>query len=376
VEDPPNTITVLLIEDSSTEALLIQRHLAARASPSFTLYHETTLGAGVARLKQSAVDIVVLDLTLPDSRGLETFLTLNASVSGVPIVILSGVKDDWIAVEAVRRGAQDFFRKDEMISDSLGRLLQYAIERFHRQQAEREIASAGIVQSRLFPKQPPSISGYDIAGRCNPANHVGGDYFDYFMADDRHLMVVVGDVSGHGLGPSLVMAETRAALRTAAATTEDVGVMIRLANELLYADEVNLFVTLFLGRLDTTTGGFSYASAGHPAELLRHDGTFEVLSSHEPPLGIESDTRFEVRQTDLRTGDTLFLYTDGISERLSESHEDFGMTRIRDLMTASTEWTAAQSIDRLFEQANSFADHGPAIDDMTAIVVKVTHSAP
>jgi sigma-B regulation protein RsbU (phosphoserine phosphatase) len=194
------------------------------------------------------------------------------------------------------------------------------------------------------------------------------------MPDDRHLIVVVGDVSGHGLGPSLVMAETRAALRTAAATTDDVGVIIRLANELLYRDVVSSFVTLFLGRLDTRTGALFYASAGHPAELLRDDGSFEVLSSREPPLGIESDTCFAVHETGLGMGDTLFIYTDGISERLSPSREDFGTERVRELMSATTDLTAAESIDRLFEQANSFADHGPAIDDMTAIVVKAVPS--
>jgi serine phosphatase RsbU (regulator of sigma subunit) len=302
---------------------------------------------------------------------LDTFLTLNASVSGIPIVIHSGVKDDGIAVEAVRRGAQDFFHKGEMVSESLGRLLQYAIERFHRQQAEREIAWAGIVQSRLFPKQPPPIPGFDIAGRCDPANHVGGDYFDYFVVDNGDLIVVIGDVSGHGLGPSLVMAETRAALRTAAATTEDLALMMRRTNELLYGDEVSLFVTLFLGRINPNTRTLSYASAGHPGELLRQDGSFELLSTREPPLGIELDTRFAVRQTNLCSGDTMFLYTDGISERLSESREQFGTSRIRDLMATSARQTAAQSIDLLFDHANFFAGHGSGLDDMTAVVVKV-----
>lgn len=364
---------MLLIEDSPTEAMLIRSHLARRTNPSFALYHETTLRAGIERLRQSAIDIVVLDLTLPDSKGLQTFLSLSAAAGDLPIAILSGVKDDWIAVEAVRHGAQDFFHKDEMVSESLGRLLQYTIERFYRQEAEREIATAGIVQSRLFPKRPPVVPGFDIAGRCDPANHVGGDYFDYFMSDDQHLLLVIGDVAGHGLGPSLVMAETRAALRTAAAGTDDVGKMIRQANDLLCCDAAGTFVTLFLGRIDTLTGALSYVSAGHPAELRCHDGSFHVLSSKQPPLGVEANTQFEVHRTELRIGDTLFLYTDGISERRSEAGDQFSAARVRESVAASESLTACQAIDRLFEQANAFANQCPAVDDMTAIIVKVLH---
>lgn len=370
MKDRLSSIAVLLIEDSPTEAMLVKKRLAARSHPSFRLYHESTLAAGMARLKQSTVDVVVLDLTLPDSSGLDTFLTLRATAGRVPIVILSGVQDEQLAVEAVRRGAQEFFHKDEMITESLGRLLQYAIERFHRQEAEYEIESAGIVQSRLFPKRSPSIPGFDIAGRCVPANHVGGDYFDYFVVRQRILIVVMGDVCGHGLGPSLVMAETRAAIRTAAATTRDVGVMLRQANELLYEDEVDLFMTLFLCRIDTHTGALSYASAGHPGEVLRRTGQFETLSTREPPLGIE-DTQFEVRRTKIFAGDTLYLHSDGITERASASGEDFGLKRIRDVISNSAGLTAESSIDHLFDQADSYADHRPATDDMSAIIVKV-----
>lgn len=371
MQDRSSTIVVLLVEDSKTDATLIRHHLESCSSPSFDLHQEVTLADGIKRLDTLAADIIVLDLTLPDSQGLDTFRAVNAVTSGTPIVILSGLEDEWVALEAVRRGAQDFFQKREALSPSLGRLLQYAIERYHRQEAEREIESAGFVQSRLFPKQLPLIPGIDVAGRCDPANQVGGDYFDYFMANDRDLIVIIGDVSGHGLGPSLVMAETRAALRTAAATTEDVGQMVEQANELLYDEVQRWFVTLFLARIDTVTGTCCYASAGHPAELLRRDGLREVLESEDPPLGIEDDTIYQVHQTKLGLGDTLLLYTDGISERLSPSHEQFGEQRVTDLVNSCTTLTSAQSVDRLFDATHEFAGIHPPADDMTAIVVKV-----
>ncbi|MDA1053467.1 MAG: fused response regulator/phosphatase [Planctomycetota bacterium] len=370
-DNSDDTIIVLLIEDSEADAGLIKAHLAGRSDPSFTLHHETTLHHGLKRLQETVVDIIVLDLSLPDSGGFETFQSVKEAVHGVPIVILSGTKDDQVALEAVRQGAQDFFSKDEAISESLGRSLQYAIERFHRQRVEREIDAAAFIQQRLYPRPLPPLPGFDVAGRCTPANQVGGDYFDYFLADGNSLILVIGDVSGHGFGPSLVMAETRAALRTMATTTDDIGTMIRRVNELLVHDDLGPFVSLFLARIDVTTRFCHYASAGQPAELIRADHSAETLEGSAPPLGILAGSPLAVHETQLRENDTLLLYTDGISERSPGPPELFGVSRMRELIADSAELTAAQTLERLFDEANAFANARPAADDMTAIVLKV-----
>ena len=134
-----DTITVLLVEDSAADAGLITAHLSGRTDPRFNLHHATTLSDALERLRETVADIIVLDLTLPDSSGLATFLAMSEAAHGVPIVILSGMTDSELALEAVREGAQDFFSKDKAISESLGESLQYSIERYHRQRAEREI---------------------------------------------------------------------------------------------------------------------------------------------------------------------------------------------------------------------------------------------
>lgn len=366
-----DAINVLLIEDSEADAGLIKAHLAHRSSPSFTLQHETTLHNGLKRLHETVVDIIILDLSLPDSSGLETFLKVREAALGVAIVIMSGTRDDDVALEAVRQGAQDFFSKNEAISDTLGRSLQYAIERFHRRQAERDIDAAAFVQQQLFPRPLPPLAGLDIAGRCDPASQVAGDYFDYFMADENSLMLVIGDVSGHGFGPSLVVAETRAALRTMATTTDDIGAMIRRVNELLVHDDLGSFVSLFLARIDVTTGLCRYTSAGQPVELVRANGAAQTLESRNPPLGIQADSRFEVQGAQLQRSDALLLYTDGISERSPATPNLFGVARMRELIADSAPLTAHQTLARLFDEANDFANGRPSVDDMTAIVLKV-----
>ena len=369
-DNSQDTIVVLLIEDSQADADLIKAHLSSQAKPVFVLHHEATCAAGIARLREAIVDIVVLDLSLPDSNGLATFLAVREAGNGVPIVILSGLADEEVALEAVRLGAQDFFAKNEAIAPSLGRLLQYSLERFHRQKVEREIETAAFVQQRLYPKPLPALKGFEVAGRCDPANQVGGDYFDYFLVDENNLMLVIGDASGHGFGPSLVMAQTRAALRTMAMTTDDIGVIIHEANDLLHHDELGSFVSLFMARIEIEGRLCHYVSAGQPAELVRADGRSETLASPQPPLGIREGARFDVRKTALSPGDTLLLYTDGLSERSWDVRELFGVSRLCDVVAASKDLPAGQIIDRLFDAANEFANGRPAVDDMTAIVLK------
>ena len=190
---------------------------------AFQVRREDRLETGFSQLDRGDVDVVLLDLNLPDSTGLDTFRAVHRRTMHLPIVILSGQEDVELAVDAVGLGAQDYLTKAEANRSSLARSIRYAIERSRRQRAEQELTAAGEIQRRLFPQSSPEIPGFDIHGRCEPANLAGGDYFDYFPMGRNGLGVVVADVSGHGIGPALIMSETRAVLRTLATTYEDVG---------------------------------------------------------------------------------------------------------------------------------------------------------
>ena len=125
------------------------------------------------------------------------------------------------------------------------------------------------IQEHLFPERPPGLAGFDIAGASFPAEFTSGDYYDYIPLPEMCSAIVVGDVSGHGLGPALLMASTRSILRSIARTTGDVSEILTLANRFLREDtQPDHFVTLFLGRLDPHSRQFSYVSAGHPAAYV------------------------------------------------------------------------------------------------------------
>ena len=220
---------------------------------------------------------------------------MHAHAADVPIVVLSGYNDESTAVKAVQAGAQDYLVKGQVDDNLLVRSIRYAIERTRLHKAEaalrdasEEFRVAKEIQQRLFPSEAPSIPGFDIAGALYPAKATAGDYFDYIPMLGNCLGVVVGDVSSHGMGPALLMSETRACLRTLAVGLSDVGEILTAANRMLSADTHDFhFVTLALARLDPARCEVVYGSAGQRSYLLHGDRSVTVLDSTSLPLGVE-----------------------------------------------------------------------------------------
>lgn len=370
---PPDHITrILLIEDSNTDALLIQAHLK-KADPSFVVRRETRLADGLRQVDRGEADVVLLDLNLPDSAGLDTFRTLFRHALQVPIVVLSGQEDVELAVDAVALGAQDYLPKGEANRSSLARSIRYAIERSRRQRAEQEISAAGEIQRRLFPQRSPRLAGYDIYGRCEPANSAGGDYFDYFPMHGNRLGIVVADVAGHGIGPALIMSETRAILRSLATTYADPGEILTRANQVLSEDlHNNVFVALMLVSLDALSGQMQFASAGHQGLVLDPLGAVRTrIISTDPPLGVIDDRHFATYDhLELHAGDALLLFTDGIVESFNECDEQFGEGQLIRTVGDSEQCSARETIDEIFKRVHVFSSESAYQDDMTAVLVR------
>jgi serine phosphatase RsbU (regulator of sigma subunit) len=379
---PGKPIRVLLIEDNRADARLVEELLAEVGGVTFEWDRAERLAAGLTRLALGGVDIVLLDLSLPDSQGLETFLRLHAVAPRVPVVLLSGLDDETLAILAVQKGAEDYLVKGQMDAGLLMRSIRYAIERTRRRNAEQALRATDLklrmarqIQQKLFPAVAPAVPGFDIGGGSFCAEATGGDYFDYLPMVDRGVGVVIADVSGHGFGPALLMASTRAYLRALAQTHRSVGDILTMANRFL-TDEVSddCFVTLLLARLEPEARTLVYASAGHPTGyVLDAAGAVKtLLESTGYPLGIDPEGQFTggpaVR---LEPGDLVLLLTDGIVEARSAADASFGLERALEVVRAHRMRPSQAIITELYRAVRDFCRDKTPIDDVTAIVIKV-----
>jgi PAS domain S-box-containing protein len=261
-------------------------------------------------------------------------------------------------------------------------------------QAEAELARTAAefrvarrIQQKLFPSGPPELGGMEIGaarfgidagGASYPAEAIGGDYYDFIPLLDGSLGVAIGDVSGHGVGPALLMAEARALLRAFAQTQADVSEILSLVNRVLVADiDDDRFITLLLAKLDPRTRTMVYASAGHQTGyLVGADGAIkQSLASTGFPLGIVDDADFPASQEiPLQSGDIVTLVTDGIVEARAPDGTIFGVQRPLDLVRVYRTSTAKQIVENLYHAVRAFSQDLPQYDDITATIIKVDPS--
>jgi sigma-B regulation protein RsbU (phosphoserine phosphatase) len=211
----------------------------------------------------------------------------------------------------------------------------------------------------------------DIAGAVFPAERVSGDYFDYLTPDDLRVGLVVADVSGHGLGPALVMAQVQAYLRALADDCDDPGEILTGVNRLFALRDGGRFVTLFLAFLDMKTRTLHYAGAGHQAYLLDAAGNTRVLSATGLPLGVKQSEEIPTSSPiPLQPGQILLLTTDGYEESLGPDQRLFGRRRALDILRAHRVRPAAELVQLLHAAVCDFAQQVPQGDDITLVVAK------
>jgi len=373
-------LQILVIEDSATTVQTVNMWLDDGLDSPFVMKSSGTLSGGLKLLAEDDIDVIVLDLNLPDSEGLETFYTVREKAGGIPIVIMSGDRDEEKAVTAVREGAQDYVIKGSFDENCLIRPLRFAIERSGRQRAEHELKKtqeqvflARVVQQGLFPEDKTAIPGFDAAGRCDPAESTGGDYYDFVPMIGNKWGIVLGDVSGHGLPAALFMIGARAVLRALVISYADVGVILSRINLVLEGDLTDgRFVTLFLLCLNPEEKTLRFASAGHPGFVFDPAGNLKkVCEADNPPIGVDPESQFESSsEITLESGDLLFLHTDGLTESTNANDELYTQERLYNLIKKERERSAAEIVSSIFQDVKDFAQGAPQLDDITVVIVK------
>jgi hypothetical protein len=230
--------------------------------------------------------------------------------------------------------------------------------------ADADALQAREIQTRLLPRHPPIIPGYDVAGRCQPALHVGGDYFDWHLLDDTLLQFTVADVMGKGLAAGVIAAGVRTALRaTARFNTLSDAIRLTAVSMQDDFDNTETFATLFTARLRPSQGHLEYVDAGHGlAIIVSADGEMEQLSSRDLPLGSDLDSSWHSQETRLDPGDTLIVVSDGLLDIYPEPEEVLEAAR----SLAASGRTSEQMCDRIMAAS---LGHDVA-DDLTALVIR------
>ena len=238
--------------------------------------------------------------------------------------------------------------------------------------AARELEIAKQVQARLFPQTPPLLTTLDYAGVCIQAREVGGDYYDFLDLGRHRLGLVIGDIAGKGIAAALLMANLQANLRSQCAIALDQPQrLLRAVNQLFYENTTDgAYATLFFAEYDGERRSLRYANCGHLcALLLRSDDTVERLESTSTVLGLFKEWDCSIGERRLFAGDTLALYTDGITESFNHAEEEFGEERLIEALRRHRELSSQASLESIVADVRQFSPHEQH-DDITLIVAK------
>ncbi|MGE0192850.1 MAG: PP2C family protein-serine/threonine phosphatase [Planctomycetota bacterium] len=343
--------------DERTSRTVVDR-VASTGQPSMTI----DAAGGVTAMSESILALKLMSvMAVP--------LQAKGSVVGV------------LYVDSTAR-VREFSATDFRVFQALGGVVGLAVEnarllaeKAEQERLKRELAVAQHIQQQLLPRDLPTLAGFELGALGQPCEETSGDYYDVVPVHDRRMALVVGDVSGHGLGPALLMASARALLRAALQRNPDPGDVLHLMNDYLERDTPEgTFMSLFLGLLDPADATVRYGSAGHnPPLLLRADGTLQELARTGPVLGIVEGAPFGVSDpVQLAPGDVLFSFTDGMTEAARADGELYGEERLEaSLRRHVAAGASAQAIvDGLWSDLMEFVDEAALQDDVTLLLVR------
>ena len=361
---PPRT----LIADDQPDVIEALRLLLKREGYQIEAAHSP--GAVLERLAARDYDLLLMDLnyardTTSGEEGLDLLARIRKLDSELPVVVMTAWGSVPLAVEAMRRGAQDFVQKPWDNSQLLS-TLRNQIEA--RAAVRDEMSEAVATQQALLPQSIPQIPGFDISVSWMPAREIGGDYLDLIRLGERRLGIGVGDVVGKGLPAALLMSNLQAAVRTLAPDVQSPRRLAARVNRLVSANtSAQKFITLFYGVLDARR--LIYTNAGHNAPMLvRAAGDSRRLDSGGVVLGVFPDWSYEQAEVELAPGDRLLLFSDGVSEAENRAGAQFGEERLLDLLVRHRSLDATRLRKRIMAEVADFSG-GRLQDDATLVVI-------
>ena len=244
-----------------------------------------------------------------------------------------------------------------------------------RRRLESELELSQIVQRALLPQRVPSIRGVELAAFSRPSEIIGGDYFDFFQFRDGTHGLVIADVSGHGVSAGMLMSSLQTAIRTMAPETDSPAEILERINR-FYIHNIHFttFVTVFMARFDPTTLTLTYVNAGHnpPAVRRRENSTIRWLKPTAPAIGLAEEFHPRMETIGFSGGDSLLLYTDGVTEVVNFRNEEFGQERLAELVQQHADRSAPDFLQAVRQAVSAFGGDRPLVDDVTMVALKIS----
>ena len=360
----PAYLAVRHLETLNWRLILVIPRAQLLAEARSLLNRQLLLGLGGLVLLIAAISIVAAGISRPLHALAEA---VGKSSEGEPDFQLPDLtRRDEIGVlaQALRRMRDSLRKHIELRAQSLA----------EKAQAEHELRIAASIQQSMLPRHDARSlpTSARIAAALVPARQVGGDLYDYYNAADGNVLFAIGDVSDKGIPAALLMARLSALLRTLGASGDAPDRLLFGINaRLVEGNDACMFVTLVCGQLNVRTGEMRYASAGHDPPLLRHsDGTVRVLATDNgPALGIDADVDYRLTEGFMAPGDTLVLYTDGVTEAAAKDGSLFGLERLSALLSESSAAEPAALIQRILATVNADSSEFHTADDLTVLAI-------
>ena len=383
-------IKILSVDDELDLELLLTQYFRRKIRKGEYEFYFAHNGVEAMQmlLQHPDIDIVLSDINMPEMDGLTLLKKIkDRNNPALKVVMVSAYGEMSNIRQAMNNGAFDFATKPIDLDD-LSVTIEKAIEQIKYIRAmEKEhiqleslkgdLAVAHEIQQailpRIFPPFPELADKVEIAASMTAAKDVGGDFYDFFKIDNEHIGFTIADVSGKGIPAAIFMAVSRTLIRATALHGVSPAECMTYSNKLLAKESVNcMFVTVFYGIYNTTTGEVNYCNAGHnPPYIIKNNGEVKAFPMPSQPIvGILSEYDFEEEKMKLEKGDALFLFTDGVTEAMNPTFEEFGEPRFEETLRKAASLDCQAIIDATKTDLAAFVGDAEQSDDITMLALR------
>ncbi len=383
-------IKILSVDDEAPLELLMKQYFRRKIrNGEYEFYFaHNGLEALAILYNNPDIEIILSDINMPEMDGLTLLAKVNEMRNpALRVIMVSAYGDMKNIRQAMNNGAFDFATKP-IDMDDLSVTIEKAIEQIrfvHESQKahtqleslKKDLTTARDIQQyilpQVFPPFPEESDKMDVYASMEAAKDIGGDFYDFFRIDDERFAFVIADVCGKGIPAALFMAVSRTMIRSKGSQCDNAGECLTESNRLLASYSVDcMFLTVFYAIYNTNTGFITYCNAGHnPPHLLRANGTIEELPMADNMIvGAFDNIEYKEDTLQLEHGDTLVMFTDGVTEAMNGAEQEFGVERLDNILSGMAGKSSQQIVEAVKAGVSDFVDDAEQSDDITMLVLK------